>query len=378
MPFRPKALRHRRRGSLAEDESLSLFDRLTTLWIFLAMGVGVALGTALPSLSGALDALSWNGVSIPIAIGLIWMMYPPLARVRYEDIPRLAGNRRIMGVSLFQNWVVGPFLMFGLAWIFLPDLPEYRVGIIIVGLARCIAMVLIWNSMARGHTEYAALLVGLNSIFQMFLYSILAWLFVTLLSGWIGGLTASEVVPISIVDVAQTVLVYLGIPVALGFATRAVLVRRRGKAWYERVFMPRLAPTAIVGLLFTIVIMFSLRGGDILRLPLDVLRIALPLVLYFLIMFVVSFGLSRRLGFGYEETTTLAFTAASNNFELAIATTIGVFGITSGQAFAAVIGPLVEVPVLVSLVNVALRARSKFPMIKGRPEVGPPADAGAK
>src|SRR3990172_6900244 len=204
---------------LAKDDGLSLFDRLTTLWIFLAMGVGVALGTAVPGLSSALDALSWNGVSIPIAIGLIWMMSPPLARVRYEDLPRLAGNRRIMGVSLFQNWVVGPFLMFGLAWIFLPDLPEYRVGIIIVGLARCIAMVLIWNSMARGHTEYAALLVGLNSIFQMFLYSILAWFFVTLLSGWIGGLTASEVVPISIVDVAPRGLVYPSIPLDLVFAT---------------------------------------------------------------------------------------------------------------------------------------------------------------
>ena len=364
--------------TLANDDGLSLFDRLTTLWIFLAMGVGVALGTALPGLSGALDALSWNGVSLPIAVGLIWMMYPPLARVRYQDLPRLAGNHRIMGVSLVQNWILGPFLMFALAWIFLPDLPEYRVGVIIVGLARCIAMVLVWNSMARGHTEYAALLVGLNSIFQMFLYSILAWFFVTLLSGWIGGLTASEVVPISILDVAQTVLVYLGIPVALGFATRAVLVRRRGKAWYEQVFISRLAPTAIIGLLFTVVVMFSLRGGDILRLPLDVLRIAIPLVLYFLIMFTVSFTLSRRLGFGYEETTALAFTAASNNFELAIATTIGVFGITSGQAFAAVIGPLVEVPILMSLVNVALRARSKFPEAAGRSSVDFAVDGGAK
>jgi len=346
---------------MAAGKGLSLLDRWTTLWIFLAMAVGVALGALVPGLPGALDALSWSGVSIPIAVGLLWMMYPPLARVRYEDIPRLAGNRRLMGVSLVQNWVLGPVLMFSLAWLLLPDLPEYRIGLIITGLARCIAMVLVWNQMARGHTEYAAILVGLNSVFQMFLYSVMAWFFVTLLSGWIGGLTASRVVPISIADVAVTVLFYLGVPFAAGFATRAVLVRRRGREWYEGVFIRRLAPTAMVGLLFTIVVMFSLRGGDILRLPWDVVRIAVPLVLYFVIMFTASFWMSKRLGFSYEETTTLAFTAASNNFELAIATTIGVFGIASGQAFAAVIGPLIEVPVLVNLVNVALWARKRFP-----------------
>lgn len=345
---------------MAESEELTLFDRLTTLWIFIAMASGVGLGALAPGLSTWLDSLSWSGVSIPLAIGLVWMMYPPLARVRYEDLPRLASNRPLMGVSLFQNWILGPFLMFTLAWIFLPDLPEYRVGLIIVGLARCIAMVLVWNAMAKGSAEYAALLVGVNSLFQMLLYSALAWFFVTLLSGWIGGLTASQVVPISILDVAGTVLFYLGIPLAMGFVTRTVLVRCKGKTWYEGVFMQRLAPTAILGLLFTVVVMFSLKGHSIVELPWHVLRIAVPLAFYFVIMFTLSFWLSRRLGFNYEETTTLAFTAASNNFDLAIATTIGVFGIASGQAFAAVIGPLIEVPVLVNLVHVALRWRSKF------------------
>ncbi len=345
---------------MAGEERLSLFDRLTTVWIFLAMALGVGLGAAIPGFSSWLDSLSWSGVSIPLAVGLIWMMYPPLARVRYADLPRLAQNRKLMGVSLFQNWVLGPVLMFSLAWIFLPDLPAYRVGLILVGLARCIALVLVWNSMAKGSAEYAALLVGLNSLFQMLLYAAMAWFFVTLLSGWIGGLTASQVVPISIVDVAGTVLFYLGVPLLLEFLTRAALVRRRGEAWYEGVFMKRLAPTAILGLLFTVVVMFSLRGTSIVTLPWDVVRIAVPLGFYFVIMFTLSFALSKRLGFTYEETTTLAFTAASNNFELAIATTVGVFGIASGQAFAAVIGPLIEVPVLVNLVNVALRWRAGF------------------
>ena len=350
---------------MAASERFSLFDRLTTLWIFLAMALGVGLGALVPGLPVRLDAISWGGVSLPLAIGLIWMMYPPLARVRYGDLPRLLTNRRLMGVSLVQNWVVGPFLMFALAWLFLPDLPEYRIGLIIVGLARCIAMVLVWNAMARGHTEYAALLVGLNSVFQMLLYSVLAWFFVTLLSGWIGGLTASAVVPISIVDVAKTVLIYLGIPVAMGFATRTILVRLKGEAWYEGRFIPRLAPTAILGLLFTVVVMFSLKGDKIIELPWDVFRIAVPLVLYFVIMFTVSFVMSQRLGFSYEETASLAFTAASNNFELAIATTIGVYGIASGMAFAAVIGPLIEVPVLVNLVRVSLWARKWFPAAGG-------------
>jgi len=345
---------------MANRNGLSAFERYTTVWIFAAMAVGLGLGALVPGLPASLNALSWSGVSVPIAVGLLWMMYPPLARVRYGDIPRLAANRRLMGLSLFQNWVLGPFLMFSLAWIFLPDLPEYRIGLIIVGLARCIAMVLVWNQMARGHAEYAALLVGLNSVFQMLLYSVLAWFFVTVLSGWIGGLSASAVVPISITAVSATVLFYLGIPLAAGFLTRTVLVRRKGRAWYEEGFLRRLAPTSMIGLLFTVVVMFSLKGGEILGLPWDVFRIAVPLALYFVIMFTSSFAMSKRLGFSYEETTTLAFTAASNNFELAIATTIGVFGITSGQAFAAVIGPLIEVPVLVNLVNVALRARGRF------------------
>ncbi len=356
------------------EDRLSLFDRLTTLWIFLAMVLGVGLGALIPGLPAWLDSFSWSGISIPLAVGLIWMMYPPLARVRYGDLPHLAANRRLMAVSLVQNWILGPFLMFTLAWIFLPDLPQYRVGLIIVGLARCIAMVLVWNAMARGSAEYAALLVGLNSIFQMLLYSVLAWFFVTLLSGWIGGLTASQAVPINVLDVAGTVLFYLGIPLAMGFLTRAILVRRRGVVWYERTFIPRLAPTAILGLLFTVVVMFSLRGDRIVELPWDVLRIALPLVLYFVIMFSVSFAMSKRLGFGYEETTTLAFTAASNNFELAIATTIGVFGIASRQAFAAVIGPLIEVPVLVNLARVALRRRSQFPQRGRLPDIMTTAD----
>jgi len=362
---------------MADEETLTLFDRLTTVWILLAMALGVGLGTLVPGLPTWLNSLSWSGVSIPLAIGLIWMMYPPLARVRYGDLPRLATNRRLMGLSLFQNWILGPFLMFALAWIFLPDLPFYRVGLIIVGLARCIAMVLVWNAMAKGSTEYAALLVGLNSVFQMLLYSVLAWFFITFLSGVIGGLTASQVVSISILDVAGTVLFYLGIPLLMGFLTRTVLVRKRGEAWYEGVFMKRLAPTAILGLLFTVVVMFSLRGNSIVSLPWDVVRIAVPLVLYFVIMFFLSFAVSKRLGFSYEETTTLSFTAASNNFELAIATTIGVFGITSGQAFAAVIGPLIEVPVLMSLVNVALRSRPRFSQARAAKAGGPAAISGA-
>ncbi len=345
---------------MPDEETFSLFDRLTTVWILVAMAIGVALGALVPGVPRWLNSLSFSGVSIPLAIGLMWMMYPPLARVRYGDLPRLARNRRLISVSLLQNWVIGPVLMFSLAWIFLPDLPDYRAGLIIVGLARCIAMVLVWNALARGSAEYAALLVGINSVFQMFLYSVLAWVFVTALSGWVGGLTASQVVPISILDVAGTVLFYLGIPLFAGFVTRLLLVRRRGETWYEDVFMRRLAPTAILGLLFTVVVMFSLRGQSIVSLPWDVVRIAVPLVFYFVIMFFLSFGLAKRMGFSYEETTTLSFTAASNNFELAIATTIGVFGIGSGQAFAAVIGPLIEVPVLLSLVNVALRFRRRF------------------
>jgi len=259
------------------------------------MVLGIALGALVPGLPSTLDSVSWGRISIPIAVGLIWMMYPPLARVRYGDIPRLASNRKLMAVSLVQNWVIGPFLMFALAWLFLPDLPEYRVGLIIIGLARCIAMVLVWNSMAQGSAEYAALLVGFNSVFQMIFYSPMAWFFVTLLSGWIGGLTASMEVSVSIVQVAESVLIYLGIPFVMGFLTRFLLVQRKGEDWYDNRFMAKLAPTSIIGLLFTVVIMFSYKGDKIIGLPSDVLRIAVPLILNFLIMFSVSFYMSKRL-----------------------------------------------------------------------------------
>jgi ACR3 family arsenite transporter len=365
------------------EQKLSLLDRFLTLWIFLAMAIGVLLGAMFPEISGFLNELSLDTVSLPIAIGLIWMMYPPLARVKYEELSRLLGAKKAFGVSLVQNWIIGPALMFALAWIFLPDLPEYRIGLIIVGLARCIAMVLVWNQLARGDNELCAVLVALNSVFQMIMYSILAYLFITLLpswltgtpswlaeSGWILGLfgvpgwilslSGAAVVEVSIIDIAKGVLIYLGIPLFAGMITRYTLVKRRGKEWYDGYFVKRLAPTALIGLLFTVVVMFSLQGGKILSLPLDVLRIAIPLVIYFVIMFLVSYLMSWRLGFSYEETAAISFTAASNNFELAIAVTIGVFGIASGQAFAAVIGPLLEVPVLINMVNVSYWLKKKL------------------
>lgn len=340
---------------------LSVLDKFLTLWIFIAMGIGVGIGYAFPGVADVLDSYRIDTVSIPIAIGLLVMMYPPLAKVKYEELGNLVRAReskKVFATSLALNWLIGPALMFALAWVFLPDLPEFRMGIIMVGLARCIAMVLVWNQLAKGDTEYCAVLVALNSIFQIFMYSFLAYLYITLLSGWIGG--ESAYVNVSMLDIARSVFIFLGIPFIAGIVSRFALIRRYGREWYENKFVPRISPLALIGLLFTIVVMFAFKGLYIVERPQDVARVAVPLVLYFLAMFFVSFYISYKLRFRYSIATTQSFTAASNNFELAIAVSIGVWGIGSLQAFAAVIGPLMEVPVLISLVNVALWIRKRY------------------
>ncbi len=334
-------------------KKLSTLDKLLPLWILIAMAIGVILGDTVPGIAEFLDSLSIGTTSIPIAIGLLWMMYPVLAKVKYEEIGRLKGETRMFGVSLILNWLIGPLLMFSLAWLFLADLPDYRVGLILVGLARCIAMVLIWNMLAGGDSESCAVLVAINSVMQILLYSFEAWFYISFLSSLIDP-TSATTVQVSIIDVAVSVIIFLGIPLALGFITRVVLIRRRGIEWYDSKFAPKLGPAALIGLLYTIVIMFSLKGNTIMALPFDVLRISLPLLAYFVIMFLIAFGLSYVLKFSYNNNVTISFTAASNNFELAIAVAVGVFGINSGQALATVVGPLIEVPVLLGLVYVAI------------------------
>ncbi len=338
---------------------LSSLDRFLPLWILAAMATGLLLGSGLPGLNDTLDSAQIGGVSLPIAIGLLVMMYPVLAKVNYSRFGEVTGDRRMLTTSLVLNWVVGPAVMFALAWIFLPDLPEYRTGLIIVGLARCIAMVLIWNDLACGNGEVAAVLVALNSLFQVFAYALLGWFYLDALPRWL-GLDSGTTLDISMWEIARTVLIFLGIPLLAGFLTRLWGVKYKGVVWYETKFIPRISPFALYGLLFTIVVMFALQGDKITALPLDVLRIAIPLVAYFGIMWGFSFFIGYRMRFSYGRNTALSFTAAGNNFELAIAVAIGVFGIASGEALATVVGPLIEVPVLIGLVYVALWARRRF------------------